>query len=619
MQTNQQGFVIVGSDGKTEHEFPAGMDPKKAAEIVRRQETGVGQQPQQPPPQQPAQSPSIPAQIGDVMGRYGKQVAKNVTMPLRHPVDTAQAVVTAPYQVLKSHMDEAQRAYDSWQRGDRGEATLEALASVVPVIGPMLDQFVRRTASGEGPEVAGDITAMMSPAAAARLPGAIRAAGKVATTPESEALSFVQSRGVPVDVATQSGNGFLRNVQQAAEKASFLGGRVGTKAAEGVKSGLATLGDVLASKAGRGQPQTLLGAGEEAATTVRQRIKDLSKEADQAYEAIRQREQQGTVIGINVKTAKTKLKPVYDQLVRESQLAQPQGATRTALIALDRLMSGPDVAPMSVVDGALSEMKSALRSAGDSQPWSKGVGVMRGTIQALDKEVMDVARIHKLDDALTAGRKATIDKYNAIDVLDQIGAEPVAAVNKVLAQKDRGISQLRALRREAPEAVGEMGRAKLDELLGKAREGKHDTVLTEWLNMGDATKKELFAESLAKNPDYLANVTQLFRASKELQKSMNPSGTAGQALSAVHAANLGSALATGNLQQAVLSAIYEAGGGITAKALRSPRIARVLAQGVRVPVRTPAARAAYLSTVAKAFQAEGLPVPAFASTERPER
>ena len=61
MQTNQQGFVIVGSDGKTEHEFPAGMDPKKAAEIVRRQETGVGQQPQQPPPQQPAQPANQPS------------------------------------------------------------------------------------------------------------------------------------------------------------------------------------------------------------------------------------------------------------------------------------------------------------------------------------------------------------------------------------------------------------------------------------------------------------------------------------------------------------------------------------------------------------------------------
>lgn len=60
-----QGIVIVGSDG-TEHEFPAGMDPKKAAAIVRQQEAS-GAQPAAAPQKRPLligrSEANVPAQL----------------------------------------------------------------------------------------------------------------------------------------------------------------------------------------------------------------------------------------------------------------------------------------------------------------------------------------------------------------------------------------------------------------------------------------------------------------------------------------------------------------------------------------------------------------------------
>lgn len=597
-----QEVVIVGKDG-TEHVFPPGFDPKKAAAIVAGQSGPA-----------PTTSPQgMGAQALDQVTRMGKQVGKNIIQPFVHPLDTMIAIGQLPGHLLQAQGGEYEKAKAAYQAGDRGKAALHALAYLAPVVGPMLDEYATRTSAGQGPEVAGDITSMMLPAAVAKVPAAIRVGGKIASTPESQALEFAASRGVPVDAATATGNSALRQMQKVAENTTIAGAKIGKSGSEAVSKGLSDLGRTISSEAGRGQPTTMLAAGEEATGTMGATIKRLQGEANSAYDQIRQAEKQGNVIGVNIKDAKTQLQPVYDQLVRESKLAQPQGATAKALIALDRLMQAPDVAPLSVADGALGEIKAALRKSGESDPWSKGTSVLSQTVKALDKQVMDTAKIAKLDTALTEGRAATIAKYDVADTLESMGTEPAATVNKILAQKDRAVMQLRQIGKHAPEAVAEMGKAYLDDLLTSATAeggfGKTDAMFSKWQSLGTATKKELFADVLKKNPDYLHNLDQFFLAAKSLQKSMNPSGS-GYAMGA--GLHMGAAMGG----QFLNSLLVELGGGGVAAALRSPRIARVLAQGIRVPAKTPAASATYLATLAKAFQAEGLPVPAVATTQK---
>lgn len=547
------------------------------------------------------------------LGRMGSRVASNVAQPFVHPLDTMIAIGHLPMSLLNAQGAEFTKAKDAYDKGDKGKAALHALAYLAPIIGPMLDDMATRTANGEGPEVAGDLTSMMLPAGVEHLPSAVTIGGKGARTMEGRALQFAADNGVPVDLGTASGNNALRHMQKAAENTTLSGAYIGKRGQEAVSGGLATLGEQLASKAGRGQPTTMLAAGEEAAGTMGGKIKQLTHEADAAYEQIRQAEAQGHVVGVNIKLAKAQLKPVYDQLVRESKLAQPQGATAKALIAMDRLMQAPDVAPLSVADGALSEIKAALRKSKESEPWSRGTGLLSQTVKSLDKEVMETAKIAKLDDALTKGRTATMAKYDAADALEQLGDEPAAAVQKILAQKDRAVMQLRDMRKHAPQAVAEMGKAYLDDLLSGATAeggfGKTDAMFAKWQSLGPATKRELFADALKKNPDYLSNLDQFFLAAKSLNKSMNPSGS-GYAIGAgAHAANL----ARGGV---ISSLMLELGGAGLAAALRSPNIARVLARGTRLPVQAPAATAAYLESLAKAFQSAGLPVPALATATR---
>lgn len=561
----------------------------------------------------------IAQEAGDVTFRMGKRLVSNVTSPIHSPIQTAKAVVTAPYQIIKSHMDEAQSAFDAFKRGDRTEGTLKSIASIIPVVGPMLDTWIQRTQAGEGPEVAADISMFAAPAALKMIPKSVKVGGKMASTnpSEAEALRYVQSQGVPANVAAVTGNDAIKGAMAAAEKTTLGGSYIGKRANAATEKGLSTLGEQLAAKAGRGQKTTMLAAGEEAASTLSGKVKSFGKSADAPYGKIRAAEAQGRVTGVNIAKFQEELRPVYDQLVRESKLVPPQGATAKALVAMDRLMQKQPngAAPLSVADGALGELKAALRKVGESEPWSKGAGVLRKAVDELDQRVMETAKVHKLDLDLQAGRAATVAKYKVADVLDDLGTEPAATVQKLLSQKDRAVVQLRQIRQYAPEAVGEMGRAYLDDLFAQAEKAggfnKTDKLFAEWSKLGPATKRELFADALKKNPDYLSNLDRFFLAAKKLSENPNPSGSGAMAANVAKAAFSGGA-AVYNPKLLILAGMYEAGGAATAAALRSPRIARLLTRGLTVPMGA-TAKAAYLTTLAKAFESEGLPVPAFAS------
>jgi hypothetical protein len=80
----------------------------------------------------------------------------NAVQPFIHPLDFAKDVATMPYGVLKSHADQGQKAWDAFQRGDRSEGVLRAIASVVPLVGPLLANYADSDQAGKE-QIAGNV------------------------------------------------------------------------------------------------------------------------------------------------------------------------------------------------------------------------------------------------------------------------------------------------------------------------------------------------------------------------------------------------------------------------------------------------------------------------------
>lgn len=216
-----------------------------------------------------------------------------------------------------------------------------------------------------------------------------------------------------------------------------------------------------------------------------------------------------------------RLAPVYQKMLRSSQLAQPMGAEAVALKAADRLMNVQGQhAPLSVVDDALSDLKSALRKQPDL---GKGTGALRSTVAILDKQVMDAARRAGPEavDALQVGRAATIRKYVAADIAERLGDEPARVAGKLTARADTAIGSLRELAVVAPKELPKIGRAVLDDLLETAtQEGgfkRADGLFQKWQALGEQTKTLLF------KPETKRDLDRFFLLAKRLNESPNPS------------------------------------------------------------------------------------------------
>ncbi len=151
-----QEVVIVGADG-TEHVFPAGFDPKKAAAIVSKAA---------PAPATPA---SAPAEPSSPLARAGSafletvnpvNAAKSLYQQVRHPIDSANARL----QYEEAHPFEAAMGrsplgqYGGTRAGSRigqgdvagglGEGAGDVFNAATPVILPKVPGLARAGASG---------------------------------------------------------------------------------------------------------------------------------------------------------------------------------------------------------------------------------------------------------------------------------------------------------------------------------------------------------------------------------------------------------------------------------------------------------------------------------------
>lgn len=228
---------------------------------------------------------------------------------------------------------------------------------------------------------------------------------------------------------------------------------------------------------------------------------------------------------VDLRKAKAALEPVYARLKRESELVPVMGEKARGLVALDRLINGPDYAPVSVVDGALSDLKAMARGASMPELRTQGQGLAAQAVSALEQQLQ--AAVHRSGpDAVTAleqGRTAVKTKAAVADVLEAIKAEPVQAYRQATAPKDSGVAQLRRLQEVAPEVMPQVGRAWLEDVLGRATEsGKFehsDKAYADWQKLGPGTKRIIYGEQAE-------DLDRFFLLAKRLGENPNPSGTA---------------------------------------------------------------------------------------------
>jgi hypothetical protein len=218
---------------------------------------------------------------------------------------------------------------------------------------------------------------------------------------------------------------------------------------------------------------------------------------------------------------------MYDRLKREAELIPMQGDKARALAALDRLMQGPDAAPLSIAESALGELKALARSDDLPELRGKGAGIAAAAVRRLDAAVRGRAAQagHETLTALDEGRRATRNKYAAAEVLELLSAEPRQVFNQLTASKDIGAQRLRAVSKIAPEAMPDIARAFLEDLVQQATEEggflHTDRLMTSWHKLGAETKARLFPKK-----GQIADLDNFFLLAKKIKENPNPSGTA---------------------------------------------------------------------------------------------
>lgn len=330
-------------------------------------------------------------------------------------------------------------------------------------------------------------------------------------------------------------------------------------------------------------------AGRGALEVARQRLRQgyVGPNVDETIPILGTQERIG--LPVNLRQAKQILTPLYERLMREKEIVPPMGDKAQALLALHRMMGGPDVAPASVVDGVLSDLKAMARTD-VPELRSTGQGAVAQAIKVLEPPFQEAIRRGGpgATRALEEGRGSVQAKYWAGDVLRQLVGddanrlEPVKAFRKLVAPEDAGIALLRKVREIAPARVPELARAYLEDLLTTATQGggfeKAATVQNDWNRLGPQTKQILFG-------DQAAAIGEFLHLAKRIAENPNTSGTAlTQAKVGELMVPIG-AIAVGHPGGAVASLAGSLTMGGIAKLLYSPKGVKLLTRGLELQLR----------------------------------
>lgn len=526
-----------------------------------------------------APKPKEPNTVGTAAKHAWDQLnPMNLVNAAAHPIDTIG-------NIGKAHEATFNKAKASYDQGDYASAARHFVNYLIPLVGPGIDEATDSMERGETAAGMGDLVGMGIGMFAPSMLGKKPTTPKAATTPRGQMVEFAQREGVPLDMATASGNRFVQGAQRIADESA--GGSIVASRAQGRQTAaLSQAGERLSGRANP-TPVTPEGAGTTTANSLEASVRKFASEADAAYAKVRQLEQQSP-IPVDLRPAKAALKPIYDTLKRESELVALQSGSgkARALTALDQLMNGPDVAALSIVDQATGELGILAGSSDLARNPGQAAGAQG--FARLRAAVDDAARRAgpQVYAALEQGRKATKTKYAALEAFDALRAEPVQAFRQTTARGDAAIQQLETLQKFAPDALPELGRAWLDQTIDKLKLGdvspleRATGALRDWEALGPRTKQLLFQDAA-----YINDLQQFFTLSRELARNPNPSGSALTMWKGGELALLSSNPAVG----------IPASAGLTALSalLRSKAGAKLATQGLRIPAKNAAATAAW--------------------------
>lgn len=516
----------------------------------------------------------------------------------------------------KAQVDQFKKGKQAYHDGRISEAVGHTIAGALPLVGPAAANAGEQIGSGDISGGLGAGAGLLAPlgakygAEAVRTGSVLPTSAKVAALPprsisvpglggpvEPKAAAAVAeglAQGVPLDAATATGRPIVATLQKAAsDSIGGAGAAERFKAAQ--QAGLATVGEQLASKANEragvpGPSVTPENAGKGAISKVQSKIDEFSQTADAGYGKLRAIEDKQP-IPVDLRGVKAALEPMYRTMAVGADIAPLQGAKAGAVRAIARILEGPDVAGASEVDSALSDLKELQRSAQDT-PGAAAANravaqVHQAVIRAVSQAGPDALR------ALNDGRQATTAKYAAIEMRDFLEGntgEGVGAYGRTVAPKDANVGRMREIAKLAPEAMPEIGRAFLDDLMGQATADggfQHaPKVATQWEKLGAETKALLFND-----PAHVKSLDNFFRLAEKATENVNPSGS-------------GKIVNIKNFWQPMqlLSSVPMAA---LSKLLYTEKGVNLLTQGFHIPLSSPAAAASYTARLAAAVKGLG--------------
>jgi len=573
--------------------------------------TGIGAAPEDPQYRYPADAPKGPgrflskAYTGSPLniGAMENAFKEILRSPLMLPVN----VTNNTWEDIKS---QTRKAISHLQNNRPFDAVNE-IAMAFPVIGPAVragkEQIEKGDTAGGWGAIVGAVSQLAAPEVIARAAPAIASARvKIpALLPNrnpkmAAAVTTGIEAGIPVDLATASGIPAVRAVQQANEFTPP--GALAEYFAKPKRDAALTKRATELSDAVYPTFYSAEDLGQSVRTTTQKAIDTLTQTADEQYGIFRGLAGQEPV---DIASAQAQLKPMYDRMVRESQLAPPMGAEAANLKALDRFMQfDAATANLADVDQALGGLKTLARKQG---------GAINVQVGALEKQVQAAARRvgQPAVDALTAGRdaiKARVPLREALDEFTGTGTyfEPAKAYGKLVRPSDTSINFLRAIQKVDPDLPLQTGRAWLETHLAPVTEKggfeNVDKLVAEWNKLGPSSKPLLFGGT-----NNVTALDQLMRLAQELNKVHNRSGSTTMGVAVGSLAGLMAFPA-----EAIMGLL---GAGAISAITRSPAAVKLLTQGMTkmlgpgrssAPAVAKAAQAAALANIMAARREAGI-------------
>lgn len=597
----------------------------------------------------PSPPPAATPKRTGVVGQVSDAVSGFIEKQPIHPVALAKfakdVVMDLPGTVTRTvkGIGEAQgrtgeRALKAFSEGRVAEGLMDTVNWALPIIGPQIsdtqDRYRRGELSTGGMvgESLGIGTQLATPPKLARRGDiTLRVPGTRNPNPvERAAAEFGETRGVPVDAATQTGNPMIRGTQHAAARSLGGSGR-SMKARAAQDAALERVGNELADQALPGTPVTPYQAGESVRSSLTSRMKGYAQEASGHYDdftAIENLPQNTKTVRMKIpmtdsagnttmqmasvpmqlpvalKAAKVPLRDLYDQMRRQMPVTQQQA--NPALHAIKNILDAPDYLPASMVDMDLSAIKKLARTTNATRNRSQGLAAQ--AVSVLETELQSALKGAgpEAAAALRRGRDATISKVRVADLVDELATEPRNIFDSAVYAKDAGVDKLRLIAKEVPSEMPKLGRAMLEDMLETAtREGgfKHaDRLYAQWSKLGPQTKTLLF-----KDPALVSDLDNFFMLAKKIGENPNPSGSG---MTVLQAGTISAAGGTAWLVSPTVAATGVAGQALTwnvlARLLTTRRGVKALTQGLRVPVGHKAAAAAAATEIEQAAKAAGI-------------